>query len=86
MVDFIRSERLRNAATMLVMAVLAVAGLMIVLDGRPALAADDCQYGQYGPYAPYGPTPRTGPTAKRVPRQSQRCGSSCRLLLDSGRV
>jgi len=65
MVDFIRSERLRNAATMLVMAVLAVAGLMIVLDGRPALAADDCQYGQYGPYAPYAPY---GPYGQACPK------------------
>ncbi len=41
----------RNAVVGVAAAVLAVAALLLVLDGgRPAIAAGECQYGPYGPY------------------------------------
>ena len=61
----IRRASWRDAASLVLMVVLAVAVLSVVLDGgRPAFAADDCQYGQYGPYAPYGPYGQPCPKAK----------------------
>ena len=47
-------RRWRDAATLLLVVVLAVSVVSVVLDGgRSALAADDCQYGQqYGQYGP----------------------------------
>ena len=45
----------RDTASLILMAVLALAVLSVVFDGgRSAFAADDCQYGQYGQYGPYG--------------------------------
>jgi hypothetical protein len=66
----IRPARWRSAATIFFGAVLAFAVASTVLDGgRPAYAADDCQY---GPYAPYGqPCPPGAPTLTTTPQPSQ---------------
>jgi hypothetical protein len=66
----IRQARWRSAATIFVGVVLAFAVASTVLDGgRPAFAADDCQY---GPYAPYGqPCPPGAPTLTTTPQPSQ---------------
>lgn len=60
-------ERLRDVALLLLAMVLAVAVVSIVLDGgRPAFAADDCQYGPYGPYG--GPCTKVTPALTTAPQ------------------
>jgi hypothetical protein len=62
----IRNGPWRDAAAVLLAAVLAVAVVSLVVDGgRPALAADDCQYGPYGPYG--APCPKAQPSLSQVP-------------------
>ena len=65
----IRRAPWRDAATWLCASVLAVATLSVLLDGgRPAFAADECQYGPYGPYGPYAQYgPYGQPCAKARP-------------------
>lgn len=53
----------RDAATLFLGVVLAFAVVSVVLDGgRPAVAANDCQYGPYGQYGQ--PCPRAKPTLR----------------------
>ena len=60
------NRRLRDAATLFLGAVLVFTVVSTVLGGgRPALAADDCQYGQYGPY---GSCPKATPTLTTAPQ------------------
>ena len=73
-------RRWRDAATLLLAVVLAVSVVSVVVDGgRPALAADDCQYGQYGPYGPYGqPCAKAKPTLTLSGPTSVPVGTSSR--------
>ena len=70
-----RRARWRDAATILVGAVLAFAVVSIVLDGQStARAAGDCEYGQYGQY---GQCEAATPTLTTTP---QPAGAAARLV------
>jgi len=57
----------RQAVIWVLAAVLAVAAVMLLLDGgRPAVAAGNCQYQQYQPYGE--PCPKASPTLTTAPQ------------------
>jgi len=58
----------RRAAVWLLMGVMAVAALMLLLDGRPAVAAGSCQYQPYGdPCSKVTPVLATAPQPASAP-------------------